>query len=112
MSLILDHINGISNDNRLKNLQIVCPNCNATLPTHCRGKKGLEEKVEIKYYCECGNTKYRYSKNCLECSNKAQRKVERPSYDILVKEVKELNYTGTGKKYGVSDNTIRKWLKK
>jgi hypothetical protein len=34
MSLILDHINGISNDHRLKNLRILCPNCNSTLPTH------------------------------------------------------------------------------
>lgn len=38
MSLILDHINGVNNDNRLENLRIVCPNCNATLETHCRGK--------------------------------------------------------------------------
>jgi hypothetical protein len=35
MSLILDHINGVYNDNRIKNLRIVCPNCNATLDTHC-----------------------------------------------------------------------------
>ena len=34
MSLILDHINGIHNDNRIENLRIVCPNCNATLDTH------------------------------------------------------------------------------
>jgi len=26
-------------------------------------------------------------------------------------DVKNLGYTGTGKKYGVSDNSIRKWLK-
>ncbi len=37
LSLILDHINGISNDNRLENLRFVCPNCNATLKTYCRG---------------------------------------------------------------------------
>ena len=42
MSLILDHINGINNDNRIENLQIVCPNCNATLDTHCRGHKGIK----------------------------------------------------------------------
>lgn len=34
ISLILDHINGVSNDHRIENLRIVCPNCNATFPTH------------------------------------------------------------------------------
>ena len=34
ISLILDHINGVHNDNRITNLRILCPNCNATLPTH------------------------------------------------------------------------------
>ena len=33
MSLILDHINGVPDDNRLENLRIVCPNCAATLWT-------------------------------------------------------------------------------
>ena len=47
--LILYHINGVGTDNRLENLQIVCPNCAATLDTHC-GRNVLHSQVEI----ECG----------------------------------------------------------
>ncbi len=34
--LILDHANGVNNDNKLKNLRFVCSNCNSQLPTHCK----------------------------------------------------------------------------
>jgi len=40
-----------------------------------------------------------------------QRKVERPSFQVLKNEVEKLGYSVTGKKYGVSDNAVRKWLK-
>ena len=33
LTLILDHINGKNNDDRLENLRWVCPNCNRQLPT-------------------------------------------------------------------------------
>lgn len=34
MVLLLDHINGINNDNRLENLRFVCSNCDSQLPTY------------------------------------------------------------------------------
>lgn len=34
MMLILDHINGVSDDNRRKNLRFVCSNCDSQLPTY------------------------------------------------------------------------------
>lgn len=46
MSLILDHINGIHNDNRIENLRIVCPNCNATLDTHAG--KNIKNRKKLK----------------------------------------------------------------
>ena len=95
ISLILDHINGIYNDNRLENLRMVCPNCNAGLVTHCGKNKKFPPKL-----------KKDRNKPRLE-----SRKVERPDYETLKEEVLNNGYSSTGRKYGVSDNSIRKWLK-
>jgi hypothetical protein len=43
MPLILDHINGVNNDNRLMNLRFVCSNCDTQLPTY---KSKNRNKVE------------------------------------------------------------------
>lgn len=66
-----------------------------------------------KSYCKCGVIIDKKSKQCSKCQHFEQRKVkERPSYEQLLKDIKETNYSVTGKKYGVSDNAIRKWIKK
>lgn len=44
MPLILDHINGINNDNRLENLRFVCSNCDSQLPTY-KNKRGKTRRV-------------------------------------------------------------------
>ena len=40
IKLVLDHINGVCGDNRPKNLQFLCPNCNSQQTTHGGGNKG------------------------------------------------------------------------
>jgi transposase-like protein len=39
------------------------------------------------------------------------RKVERPPYDVLMAELAASNYSAVGRKYGVSDNAVRKWVR-
>ena len=109
ISLILDHINGVNTDNRIENLRIVCPNCNATLPTH--GGRNVKHIEKVKNNCECGNEISRNNKVCQNCSQIKQRKVQRPDFLTLIQDIENLGYRGTGTKYGVSDNAIRKWKK-
>jgi hypothetical protein len=117
MTLILDHINGVYNDNRLCNLRIVCPNCNATLDTHCgkntskRNKKLLEMGIDINQKTDLRKLplKDKIEKTGLG-RNEHLRKTERPPYSELISHIKEKGYLSTGKYFGVSDNAIRKWV--
>lgn len=47
ITLIVDHIDGKSNNNKLDNLRIVCPNCDCQLPTYKAKNKGNSSR---KYY--------------------------------------------------------------
>ena len=99
ISLILDHINGVNNDNHLENLRFLCPNCNATLETHCRGSKGLLPKIK------------KIRKLRKYSSRLNQRKVkDRPSLDELNEMLKTMSYCAIGRNYGVSDNAVRRWM--
>jgi hypothetical protein len=125
MSLILDHANGHATDNRLENLRIVCPNCAATLDTHC-GK--LSGKPRTERPCvTCGALFYPRTRHHRYCSRPCWgkrtrdrrrgvpqpklRKVERPPYEQLLTEVADLGYLAVGRKYAVSDNAVRKWVR-
>jgi very-short-patch-repair endonuclease len=68
-------------------------------------------ETSIIHKCKCGNTKGKYSSTCINCRYIKDRKVERPPIDVLLNDIKEIGYSATGRKYGVSDNSIRKWVK-
>ena len=66
---------------------------------------------KIKYYCkDCGKEIFdSKSERCVSCYGISIRKTERPSAIDLAKDIKELGFKGTGAKYGLSDNGIRRW---
>jgi ribosomal protein L44E len=43
--LLLDHKNGVNNDNRLENLRFICSNCDSQLPTY-KNRRGKKKKLE------------------------------------------------------------------
>lgn len=115
INLILDHINGINNDDRLENLHWVCPNCNQQLET--TGSKNPQRKIIAKkYYCEdCGIEISKNSKKCISCFGKSQIKpitelpVTREDLKILIRTK---SFSEIGRKFNVTDNAIRKWCDK
>lgn len=52
ISLEIHHINGDNTDNRIENIQFLCPNCHSQTDNYC-GNKNL--KIQKRYYCKgCG----------------------------------------------------------
>lgn len=39
-TLVLDHVDGVNDGDRLENLRLLCPNCNSQLPTFAGRNKG------------------------------------------------------------------------
>lgn len=125
MSLILDHVNGVPDDNRLENLRIVCPNCAATLDTHC-GRKNRKQRPTREcnrcgreFLAKCSGQRYcshacgtRWDRSHLRGRPRpGGRKVQRPPYEHLMAEIAMTSYVAVGRKYGVSDNAVRKWVR-
>lgn len=48
---------------------------------------------------------------CADCAHKKQRKVERPDKNELITLLENNSISAIGRKYNVSFQTIKKWMK-
>lgn len=125
--LQLHHINGNRTDNRLENLQLLCPNCHTLTDNYC----GKKLKKEEKYCIVCGKKISRSSTYCSSCFNKhikekskngfikdefinnQNKYIKYPTKEELINDFKEFgSFVGVGKKYGISDKAVAKWCDK
>jgi hypothetical protein len=111
LTLQVHHINGNHRDNRIGNLQILCPNCHSQTENY--GSKNIKKH---NHCADCGKEIALSSTWCPKCAAKHNRacKVDeclRPSKQELLELIQTKPFTEIGRMYGVSDNAIRKWCK-
>jgi len=126
--LELHHKNGNNIDNRLCNLQILCPNCHTIM--HMLDRKTKKRKRKNKYTCRMRKSKNTFTKICLvcdntfktqnkkskycstECAKESREKIDWPTKEKLEKLVWEMSTVQLAKKLGVSDKAVEKRCKK
>lgn len=102
LSLQLDHINGVSNDNRIENLRILCPNCHSQTTTFA----GKQNKIHFDHLKPS-----QINPDWRKTPRPNSRKVERPTKEELEKLLWEKPTLQIAKELGVSDKAIEKWAK-
>lgn len=124
---VVHHLNGNRSDNRKQNLIAISRKMHTKLHTWLA--KGAPygkpcERIEVnsgnpkldepKFCAVCDITLQGKQKNtCCEAHAKiiAMSKSKKPEKSELEKDLNELNWSAIGRKYGVSDNAVKKWAK-
>lgn len=105
LTLHLDHIDGNRANNALDNLRILCPHCHSQTNTFAGRKLRKTNPVKLR---EKGLRSIRLHKQAAV----RKTKIEWPSPETVAQMVKSSSYLVTGKTLGVSDNAVRKYLRK
>jgi hypothetical protein len=107
LSLHLHHKNEDHTDARFENLELLCPNCHSQTSNYC-GKAHKKPPSRFCTQCDKPICKSGISGLCKECVRMQKE------FACKKEELEELSKTLScvmiGKKFGVSSNTIKKWM--
>lgn len=128
--LQLHHKDGNNRNNSFDNLILLCPNCHAQTENYCSRNIrhahpgvcqwcGGDVKKEDNQFCsaECYYEYIRRNRKKKEVKQEKKQKKESyhsscPAKDILITDLSCMSMRQIGRKYGVSDKAVCKWLKK
>ena len=114
---ILEIINNTKSNNIILDEQKYLENLRKLIPPYEEDAVFIQQK-EIKYCMDCNKTISDLSIRCRHCNdiNKLKTSIKdsnRPSLEQIMNDLKELKtFIKVSAKYNVSDNCIRKWIKK
>ncbi len=120
LKIQINHINGDPLNNRRENLEFLCPNCHSQTPTWGKSanKKPKQKKpkrnLEPNLCLDCKKVISYRALRCKSCSQKFPRttKIDWPQDEKLLNMLKNNSFVSVGRQLGVSDNAIRKRLKR
>jgi hypothetical protein len=109
---VVHHEDGDKANNEIHNLSVMTSS-EHTFLHYIQGGGSLPEEKTCK---TCGKhfTSRRETHNfcSLKCSGQSRRRVEHPSLEGLKADMESMSWLAMGRKYGVSDNAVRKWARK
>lgn len=110
--LEIEHKDGDFQNDRPDNVEFICPNCHSQTETYCRGKERLEKQRQSKKE-KIARRQHPSKEGYWRTKDKPElRKVIRPSGNELQGLIQSMPMIAIGKKFGVSDNAVRKWVKR
>lgn len=116
LSLHLEHINGVNNDNRLENLTLLCPNCHSQTPTYAGRNTTQTRQMRHAHAETLKQPKMPRPPKEKKVKEKKvpkprPRKVPLPSKVVLYELLLNQPFTKVAEMFGVTDNAVRKWCK-
>lgn len=116
LTLQLDHINGVFNDNRFENLRLLCPNCHSQTETFAGKRSSVRKLFTGGLVCDrCGHLNQVTAQRCSICKHwfvppAGISKITWPSDEDLLVLVRDKTLVAVEKDLGVSDTAVRKRL--